>query len=161
MIIHTLLYAAGAVLLGFQSVSFAAFTKIYAVREGLLPEDERIERLLRLIPPEVGLVAGGVVALLGLAGSVAALNTWGGLHFGEFDPVRGMRLVIPAVFALTLGGQIVLSSFFLSLLRLGRAPERQEAAEMHRVECSGDGLDSTERGKAEAAAAVGCVNEAL
>lgn len=123
--IHTLLFAAAAVLLGFQSITFAAFTKIYAMREGLLPEDARIEKLLRTIPPEIGLLVGALVGLLGLAGSVFALGSWGRLHFGDFDPVKGMRLVIPAVFALTLGGEIVLSSFFLSLLRLGGSPERR------------------------------------
>jgi hypothetical protein len=127
--IHTLLYAAGSVLLGFQSITFAVFTQIYAMREGLLPEDRRIEETLRIIPPELGLVVGGVVAVLGLATSVFALSSYRELHFGEFDPVKGMRLVIPAVFALTLGGQIVLSSFFLSLLRLIRATETQEDAE--------------------------------
>jgi glycosyltransferase involved in cell wall biosynthesis len=126
--IHTLLFAAAAVLLGFQSITFAAFTKIYAMREGLLPEDARIEKLLRTIPPEIGLLAGALVGLLGLAGSVFALGSWGRLHFGDFDPVKGMRLVIPAVFALTLGGEIVLSSFFLSLLRLGGSPERRRDA---------------------------------
>jgi glycosyltransferase involved in cell wall biosynthesis len=110
--IHTLLFAAAAVLVGFQSITFAAFTKIYAMREGLLPEDDRIERLLRIAPPELGLGLGGVMAALGFAGAVFALGRWGGLQFGEFDPVKGMRLVIPAAFALTLGGQIVLSSFF-------------------------------------------------
>jgi glycosyltransferase involved in cell wall biosynthesis len=123
--IHTLLFAAAAVLLGFQSVTFAAFTKIYAMREGLLPDDERTEKLLRLVPPEIGLAIGALVALLGLVGSVYALHSWGNQHFGDFDPVKGMRLVIPAVFALTLGGEIVLSSFFLSLLRLGRGSDRQ------------------------------------
>ena len=140
--IHTLLFAAAAVLLGFQSLSFAAFTQIYAVREGLLPEDDRIEKLLRAMPPEAGLVLGSVVTVLGFAGSVFALRSWGGRHFGEFDPVKGMRLVIPAVFALTLGGQIVLSSFFLSLLRLGRALESHENREAHLVEGSRHGLDS-------------------
>jgi len=130
--IHTLLFAAAAVLVGFQSLTFAAFTKIYAMREGLLPEDDRFERVLRAVPPELGLVAGGVVAVLGLAGSVYALGSWGTQHFGDFDPVKGMRLVIPAVFALTLGGEIILSSFFLSLLRLGRSSEefnRQELSD--------------------------------
>jgi glycosyltransferase involved in cell wall biosynthesis len=159
--IHTLLYAAAAVLLGFQSITFAAFTKIYAMREGLLPEDNRIEEILRVIPPELGLVAGGVVAALGLASSVFALGSYGKLHFGEFDPVKGMRLVIPAVLALTLGGQIVLSSFFLSLLRLGRATETQEDAEASSAESSGYSHDSTERGQAEAAGAVGRIDEAL
>jgi hypothetical protein len=159
--IHTLLYAAAAVLLGFQSITFAAFTKIYAMREGLLPEDNRIEEILRVIPPELGLVVGGVVAVLGLASSVFALGSYGKLHFGEFDPVKGMRLVIPAVLALTLGGQIVLSSFFLSLLRLGRATETQEDAEASSAESSGYSHDSTERGQAEAAGAVGRIDQAL
>jgi hypothetical protein len=68
--------------------------------------------------------------MLGLAGSVYALGSWGKLQFGDFDPVKGMRLVIPAVFALTLGGEIVLSSFFLSLLRLGRSPRQGEDADV-------------------------------
>jgi hypothetical protein len=149
------------VLLGFQSITFAAFTKIYAMREGLLPGDDRFEALLRVVRPEVGLIAGTVVAVLGFAGSVFALGSWGGLDFGEFDPVKGMRLVIPAVFALTLGGQIVLSSLFLSLLRLGRAPERQEDPDRRPGEDSAHRLDSAERGKAEAAAAVRSVDQML
>jgi len=141
--IHTLLFAAGAVLLGVQSVSFAAFTKIYAMHEGLLPDDRRTEELLQAFPPEVGMLAGCVVAALGFSGSIFALGSWGKLHFGDFDPVKGMRLVIPAVFALTLGGQIVLSSFFLSLLRLGRAPEDQTASTGRAGHGSRDNFDST------------------
>lgn len=134
--IHTLLFAAAAVLLGFQSITFGAFTKIYAIREGLLPEDDRFETLLRIVSPEIGLMIGLVVGALGLAGSVYALGSWGNLHFGDFDPVKGMRLVIPAAFALTLGGQIVLSSFFLSLLRLGHAPEQHVLSSAHLAEDS-------------------------
>jgi hypothetical protein len=72
-----------------------------------------------------------------------------------------MRLVIPAVFALTLGGQIVLSSFFLSLLRLGRATETQEDAEASPAESSGYSLDSTKGGQAGATGAVGRIDQVL
>ena len=75
--IHTLLYAATAVLVGFQAITFSAFTKIYAIREGLLPEDLRLDRLLRIINLEVGLIAGGVLMILGLVASVYAVG------FGE------------------------------------------------------------------------------
>lgn len=121
--IHTLLYAATAVLLGFQSVTFAAFTKVYAIREGLLPNDLRLDRLLRGGNLEIGLIVGGILVLLGLAGSIYAVGSWGAGHFGNLDPTKTMRLIIPAVVSLTLGGQIVLSSFFLSVLLLGRPPE--------------------------------------
>jgi glycosyltransferase involved in cell wall biosynthesis len=127
--IHTLLYAATAVLLGFQAITFGAFTKICAIREGLLPEDLRLERILRLTSLELGLVVGGLLVVAGLGASVWAVGKWGAQHFGDMDPVKAMRLIIPAVFSLTLGGQIMLSSFFLSVLLLGRAPEPAEASE--------------------------------
>jgi glycosyltransferase involved in cell wall biosynthesis len=127
--IHTLLYAATAMLLGFQSITFAAFTKIYAIREGLLPEDLRFERLLRATSLELGLAVGGLLIVSGLAASLYAVGCWGAEHFGDLDPVKAMRLIIPAVFALTLGGQILLSSFFLSVLLLGRPAKPEEAHE--------------------------------
>jgi glycosyltransferase involved in cell wall biosynthesis len=120
--IHTLLYAATVVLLGFQSISFAAFTKIYAIREGLLPEDLRVEKVLRGINLELGLVVGGALAVLGLAASLYAVGNYEAHHFGNLDPVKTMRVIIPATVSLTLGGQITLSSFFLSVLLLGRKP---------------------------------------
>src|SRR4029453_3419050 len=43
--VHTLLYAALAILLGFQGVAFAVFTKIFAIGEGLLPEDPQLNKL--------------------------------------------------------------------------------------------------------------------
>lgn len=127
--IHTLLYAATAVLLGFQAITFAAFTKISAIREGLLPEDLKLERLLRLTSLELGLGVGGLLVAAGFGASLYAVGKWGAQHFGDLDPVRAMRLIIPAVFSLTLGGQIMLSSFFLSVLLLGQAPEPAEASE--------------------------------
>lgn len=127
--IHTLLYAATAVLLGFQAITFGAFTKICAIREGLLPEDLRLERFLRLTSLELGLAVGGLLILAGLGASVYAVGSWGAQHFGDLDPVRAMRLMIPAGFSLTLGAQIMLSSFFLSVLQLGRAPEPAETSE--------------------------------
>lgn len=127
--IHTLLYAATAVLLGFQAITFGAFTKICAIREGLLPEDLRLEKLLRFASLELGLAIGGLLVVVGLGASVYAVGSWGAQHFGDLDPVKVMRLIIPAVFALTLGGQIMLSSFFLSVLLLVRAPESTDACD--------------------------------
>ena len=46
--IHTLLYAATAVLLGFQSVVFAFFTKVFAISEGLLPRRPKSEPFVSL-----------------------------------------------------------------------------------------------------------------
>lgn len=121
--IHTLLYAGAALLLGFQSVTFAAFSKLYAIREGLLPHDALFDRLMRAASLEAGLVAGGVWMALGLALSIDAVARYSAHHFGNLDPVKTMRIVIPAVVSLTLGGQIVLSSFLLSVLLLSTKSE--------------------------------------
>ena len=118
--VHTLLYAVLAILLGFQGVTFSAFSKIFAVSEGLLPEDPRLTKIFSFFNLEVGLVIGGVLALCGLAGSVYALSDWRSQSFGSLDPTRTLRLVAPAILALALGCQIILASFFLSVLGLRR-----------------------------------------
>ena len=114
--VHTLLYAAMAVLLGFQSVVFATFTKVFAISEGLLPQDPRLTKLFRYVKLESGLVAGFALIAFGLAGSFLAVGSWTRWHFGALNPEHTLRIVIPAALSLTLGVQIVLSSFFLSVL---------------------------------------------
>lgn len=118
--IHTLLFAALAVIVGFQAIIFAVFTKVFAISEGLLPDDPRFNRILRFMNLEIGLVVGILLLLAGLAGSIYALSGWGALSFGSLDPSRTMRIVIPAITSLTLGVEIILSSFFLSILRMKR-----------------------------------------
>ena len=76
--------------------------------------------MFRIITLETGLVLGLVLVLLGLAASVYAVSDWGAQSFGELDPQQSLRVIIPAVLALTLGFQTMLSSFFLSVLGLGR-----------------------------------------
>ncbi len=114
--VHTLLYAAMAVLLGFQSIVFATFTKVFAISEGLLPEDPRLTKLFRYVKLETGLLAGFALIVLGFAATLVTVGSWARLRFGPLDPVRTLRLVIPAAFSLTLGLEILLSSFFLSVL---------------------------------------------
>ena len=62
---HTLLFGAMAILVGFQSINFAAFSKIFATAEGLLPEDPLLNRLYRYITLEVGLIVGALLVLVG------------------------------------------------------------------------------------------------
>jgi hypothetical protein len=48
------------------------------------------------------------------------LGIWSGRDFGALDPFRVFRIVIPSATAITLGSQIILSSFFMSILGLRR-----------------------------------------
>ena len=118
--VQTLLYAAMAVVIGFQAVLFAVFTKVFVISEGLIPEDPHLNRLFRHITLETGLIIGVLLLLAGLAGSIYAVADWGLHAFGPLDPSRTLRWVIPSVTALVLGCQVILSSFFLSVLGLKR-----------------------------------------
>jgi glycosyltransferase involved in cell wall biosynthesis len=117
---QTLLYAGIAILLGFQAVVFALFTKVFAVNEGLLPADPRLNRVMRYVTLESGLIVGFVLLVFGFGLSLAAVRVWGENRFGALNPSQTLRLIIPAVVALMLGCQIILSSFFLSVLGLPR-----------------------------------------
>jgi glycosyltransferase involved in cell wall biosynthesis len=118
--VHTLLYAAVAIFIGFQSVLFATFTKVFAINEGLLPADPRLDKFFRFFTLERGLGVGGGLTMMGLIGSIYAVTAWSKTSFGALDPVSTLRVVIPAALTLCLGCQTVLSSFFLSLLGLRR-----------------------------------------
>ena len=118
--VHTLVYATVFVLLGFQSIAFAIFTKIFAISEGLLPADPALDKVFRYVTLEVGLAVGVLMTLVGLGGSLYAVSAWKAQHFGLLDYPRMMRIVIPAALFLTLGAQTIFASFFLSVLGLRR-----------------------------------------
>lgn len=118
--IHTLVYAAAAVLSGFNAVVFAVFTKVYAINSGLRPWDERFMRWFRFITLETGLIVGILLMIFGLAGALYSVRVWELRAFGELDPRLTFRIIVPAVLAILIGLQVILSSFFLSVLGLRR-----------------------------------------
>ena len=117
---NTLLFCSMSMLVGFQLVAFAAFAKVFAVTTGLVGEDARVHWLLRTATLELGIVVGGLAVLAGAGLLVWSLNYWRGAGFGELSYPDGLRHVIPAVTTLTLGVQVVIASFFLSVLALPR-----------------------------------------
>jgi glycosyltransferase involved in cell wall biosynthesis len=119
--VHTLIYAAAAVVLGYQAVIFAVFTKTFAISEGLLPEDPRLTRLYRYVTLETGLAAGIALVIAGLVLAVMAIGIWQTQGFGPIiDVPRSLRVVIISSLAITLGVQTFFASFFLSVLGLSR-----------------------------------------
>ena len=116
--VHTLLYAALAVLIGFQCITFALLAKVFAINEGLLPEDPRLTRLFQYITLETGLIIGSLLVVGGLAGSIAAVVSWNEAAYGPLNASRTLRMVIPSVLCLMLGCETILASLFLSILGL-------------------------------------------
>jgi len=117
---HTLLFASLAMISGYQSVLFAVFAKIFAIAEGLLPSDARIQQLREIVTLERGLGAGALGMAAGIVMLLLAVNEWRLKQFGHLDYAETMRWVVPGVTLSVLGFQTILSCFFLALLDLRR-----------------------------------------
>ncbi len=117
---NTLFAAAIAILSGFQAANFAVLSKVFAITEGLLPPDPRFDRAFRAVTLEVGLAIGAIMMAGGLGGIGRAVVIWGQHSFGPLAPAQLVRLLIPSGMVLALGFQVIMSSFFLSLLGMGR-----------------------------------------
>jgi len=118
--IHSLLYAVLAVLVGYQAILFALFTKIFAITEGLLPEDPRLSKLFKVFTLETGLAAGILLQVIGGGCALYSVLLWNGHGFGPMDPTSLMRVVACALAFIVLGVETALASFFFSILGLAR-----------------------------------------
>lgn len=118
--VHTLAYAGALVMVGQQAVQFAVLTKTFAITEGLLPDDPGFWRRTSGLTLEAGLLAGIGLLATSAAVTLGALATWRARGFGPLDEMQTMRFVIPAIVAFVTGASVILSSFYLSLLRLRR-----------------------------------------
>jgi hypothetical protein len=114
--VDTLVAASAMVVIGFQSMLFWLFTQVYAGSEGFLPEEPNVQRLLGKLSLERGLVAGVLVGLAGLGGLIFSLVYWHGAGFRSLNYDISLRIMVPSVTALIVSCQVILGTFFLSIL---------------------------------------------
>jgi hypothetical protein len=124
--VNTLIFAAAAIVCGFQAVVFYIFAKTYAIRSGLLPEDRVVARLRDVLRLEFGLIAGSLCVITGLGLAAAAVGFWGVHAFGPLNPEQSLRIVVPSATLLILGLQIGFSSCLLGVLQLDTATSREQ-----------------------------------
>jgi hypothetical protein len=114
--VDTLVAASAMVVIGFQAVLFWLFTQVYAGSEGFLPEEPKVQRLLGSLSLERGLLAGVAIGLAGLVGLIFSLTYWQANKFGQLNYEHALRLMVPSVTALVVSCQVILGTFFLSIL---------------------------------------------
>jgi len=119
--IHTLLYAAMFVPVGFQCMFFGAFAKIHGMREGILPPDPSFRGSSSATSLEIGLISGAALLIAGIGLAIYALGSWQGAGFGPLSPEAEMRFVIPSVITIILAFQVIFGSFFMSVLDIRAA----------------------------------------
>ena len=117
---HTLLFASLFILCGYQSVLFAILTKTFAISEGLMPEDPKMDRFFSIVNLERGLIVAAIALVVGIALLLMAINIWRRAHFEALNYAETMRYVIPGSTLVALGFQTVLSGFFVSILGMRR-----------------------------------------
>jgi hypothetical protein len=79
-----------------------------------------MHKLSWFVKLEVGLIVGVFLNIIGIAGAIYSFISWEMRGFGTMEPGQTLRLVIPSVTFLMIGFQIILYSFFLSILNLKR-----------------------------------------
>ncbi len=117
---NTLLVCSMAQVVGLQIFFFGIFARVFAVSEGLLPEDSALDQVYRFFSLERGIILGIILFLLGLVRLTHAVLFWQSAQFGALSYPDSLRQVIPAVTWITMGVQVVFSSFFLSILDIPR-----------------------------------------
>jgi hypothetical protein len=112
--IHTMLGFVALTLIGAQLIQLGVFARTYArVRIG--ERDPLLERLGRGLRLEHGLLVGGALVLLALAGMGAIGIEWAAEGFGDLG--RAYETALLATL-LGLGIQIVFGAFFLALITM-------------------------------------------
>jgi glycosyltransferase involved in cell wall biosynthesis len=117
---NTLIYAATAFMIGFQAIVFGLFARVYGMMMGFLPRKPSLEKFTAAGALEKGLVAGILLFLVGLGGSIYATLQWRDTGFGLLDYPHILRIVIPSATAIIVGIQVTLAAFFLSVLTINR-----------------------------------------
>ena len=114
----TLAVACMSVIVSAQLVAFAFFTKVFAIGEGLLPQDPKFSRVFKTFTLEKGICLGLAILLLGLGLLLHGVWIWKRAGYGMLSYGDNMRRLIPAVTLIVVSIQMVFSSFFLSVLGL-------------------------------------------
>jgi hypothetical protein len=114
---HTMFFGMIFTLLGVQIIAIGLFAKVFSYSERFAHNEFSLERLLKRVTLEKGLILGAILTLAGLIGDVWVFWQWAASGFG---PLHEIRTVIFWSLWFFIGMQIVFSSFFLSMLGISR-----------------------------------------
>jgi hypothetical protein len=113
-----------AAVVGYQCVTTALLTRVFALASELGPPGDRLDRVARAWSLERGLIIGGAVTAYGLA---AAFGEWGFATYGGPFLLPALSHFLWGATLVALGLQTVVTSFALAMFRLRRDPRDTRA----------------------------------
>ncbi len=115
---HSFILAGTAMILGLNMLSFAFITRVFAYNFGLLPSRPWFFNIFKFLNLEIGLVSGMLLVLLGIFLIARAVTLSYSPGFDSIGFGNSIRLVFGSALSIITGGQIIFTSFALSILGL-------------------------------------------
>ena len=116
--LDTLIYSVTMIEVGFQAILFALLSRAYAVQEGLFPRSTKSTLFDSVFKLERGIILGSVLIVIGFLLFLYAFSIWGSANFGPLDVQKVTPIVVGSSISVSLGFEIILSSFLLSMLKM-------------------------------------------
>jgi len=113
---HSFILAGMIMMLGLSMLSFASITRVFAYNFGLLPNRPKFFNLFKYFNLEVGLGSGLLIIFLGIFLIIRAAILSSSPGFDSIGFGNSVRMVFGGALSIITGGQIILTSFVLSIL---------------------------------------------
>ena len=113
---HSFIIAGTILMLGLSMLSFAIVTRVFTYNTGLLPKRPRVFNLFKYFNLESGLSAGFLLIVGGMVILIQAINLSYSPGFESIGFAKSVRLVYGACLSIMTGGQVIFTSFVLSML---------------------------------------------
>lgn len=113
--VHAMIFFTFFSLLGFKIINLGFFAKSYSFTEGFKEKDFFLQKVYESFTLEKGIFLGFVVFTLGGVLGIQVVIKWVKSGFG---PLNEIKLCLLGLLFMTIGVQVVFSSFFISILGL-------------------------------------------
>ena len=106
------------IIIGFQFYLFYGLTKIYAINHKIVPAPKNYKSMFKFFNLERGLVLGIVIFLLSITSLLIGYES-------NVSGLKSLRIIVPGSVFACIGIQIILFSFFFSILGIGEQLNRK------------------------------------
>jgi glycosyltransferase involved in cell wall biosynthesis len=115
--IHTLYFCSVFLIISLTFLEFYYMVNYYGMSLGIYPRAGLTEWISRHLNFEKGILIGLLLFVTGFGLSASAVFRWYRLSFQNLNPQEIFRIIIPGGFCMIIGLQLVVFSFFLTMIK--------------------------------------------